>query len=121
MLWVGYGGRDHLVWHVWQDAAVLVVCGGEEQPLPAIEQQDTVEIRLRSKSTRSLVGSVTADIEVLVPGSPAWERAVPVLVTARLNLQDPAAARQRWAGSSVVVRLVPTGVLDAQVAEIGQG
>ena len=35
--WVRYADRPHAVWHVWADDALCLVSGGDEQPLPDIE------------------------------------------------------------------------------------
>lgn len=108
LLWVSYAGRTHAVWHEWVGDAVCVVAGGSEQPLPDIERHETVMLSLRSKSTRALVAKAKAKVEVVTPESEHWEPVTTALKAGRLNLDDGDHAIERWAGESVVVRLVPT-------------
>lgn len=110
LLWVRYDGADHPVWHAWVDDAVCVVAGGHEQPLPGIADQHEVTLLLRSKTTRHLVTTATARVEVLGPGDEAWPAVTEALRAGRLNLRDRAEAVDRWAHESVVVRLVPVPV-----------
>jgi hypothetical protein len=111
--WVGYGEplRDHPVWHVWHDDAIGVVAGGEEQPLPGIEEVGEVLVTLRSKTTRHRIATCRAAVERVHPGTERWESLVPALVSSRLNLVDQHDAPRRWAETGVVVRLVPTAVV----------
>lgn len=108
LLWISYAGHTHPVWHEWVGDAVCVVAGGSEQPLPDIERHETVMLSLRSKSTRALVAEAKARVEVLTPESEHWEPVTTALKTGRLNLSDSDGAIERWAGESVVMRLVPT-------------
>jgi hypothetical protein len=111
--WLGYGEppRERLVWHVWHDDALGIVAQGEEQPLPGIEQCSDVVVTLRSKATRHRLASCRAKLEEVQPGTERWNSLVPALVSSRLNLPDQASAPQRWAASSVVLRLEPVEVL----------
>ena len=109
LVWVTYAGRDHAVWHEWVGDAVCVVSGGAEQSLPGIDQQQTVVLSLRSKSTRALAARVEARVEVVAPGSEHWQSVTSTLRSGRLNLTTTDAAVERWAAESVVVRLVPDG------------
>jgi hypothetical protein len=111
--WLGYGEplRERLVWHVWHDDAFGLVAQGEEQPLPGIEQCSDVVVTLRSKTTRHRLASCRATLELVQPGTGRWDSLVPVLVSSRLNLPDQVNAPQRWAATSVVLRLEPVEVL----------
>jgi hypothetical protein len=109
LVWVGYDGRDHAVWHEWVGDAVCVVSGGSEQSLPGIAGQRRVTLRLRSRTTRALAAEAEASVQVVAPGSEHWEPVTTALRAGRLNLADSATAIERWAATSVVVRLVPTG------------
>lgn len=109
LVWVSYGGRTHAVWHEWVGDAICVVSGGTEQSLPGIADEHVVTVLLRSKSTRALAATVEAQVEVVEPGSDQWNLITTALKTGRLNLADSDNAVQRWADTSVVVRLVPTG------------
>lgn len=116
--WLGYGEPylDHLVWHVWHDwhdPAIGVVAGGEEQPLPGIENCTDVVVTLRAKSTRHRLATCRAQVTRVQPGTEAWESLVPALVSSRLNLTDQQNAPARWAAGSVVLRLVPVEILSS--------
>lgn len=116
LLWVGYAGRTHPVWHAYldgagHDGAVCVVSGGGEQPLPEIAEQPEVTLILRSKASRHQVARARARVEVVAPGTPSWDVVTAVLAANRLNLVDPSTAAARWAAGSVVVKLVPSEVL----------
>lgn len=113
LAWISYGGHHHPVWHVWDGDAIAVVCDGQEQPLPAVEEQEHVEVRLRSKATRHLLVTITARVDAVAAGSAQWEALVPALIAGRLNVRDRATAAERWAASSRVLRLVPVGVIAA--------
>jgi len=111
LVWVSYGHRSHAVWHEWVDGGVCVVSGGSEQPLPDIERHKTVTLQLRSKSSRALVAEAEAGVEVITTDSEHWETVTNALKAGRLNLADSDNAIARWARESIVVRLVPTGVV----------
>ena len=115
LCWITYGdpSRVHPVWHAWVDDAICVVAGGDEQPLPDIEDQSDVLITLRTKITRERLMTVRAQVERVGPDHPQWEAITAALVTGRLNLVDPPGAPERWARDSVVVRLVPVDVVEA--------
>lgn len=110
--------RTHPAWHVWVDgdgeAALCVVSGGTEQPLPGIERADRVEVTLRSKENGGRLVTLVADAAAVLPGDPLWAPVTAALVTARLNVPDQAAAAAGWAETSRVTRLVPTGELAEQ-------
>jgi hypothetical protein len=113
--------RDRLVWHGWHDGALVVLSGpaggdaeratgggpAPEQVLPGIERAATVEVTLRSRDTGGRLVSWSATVEVVTPGTEAWEAHASVLLGVRLNLADPAAARRAWAERGTVVRLAP--------------
>jgi hypothetical protein len=107
--WVRHAGRSHAVWHVWADDALCLVSGGEEQPLPDVPDGEHVEVTMRSKDTGGRLLTWVARTSVVRPGDEAWEPTTAALVTARLNLDDPAGTPARWAQQSVVRRLVPDG------------
>jgi hypothetical protein len=115
LCWITYGdpSRAHPVWHAWVDDAICVVAGGDEQPLPDIEQQAEVLVTLRTKTTRQRLATLRARVERVGPEHPQWEAITAALVTGRLNLVDPPSAPERWTRDSVVVRLVPVDVVEA--------
>ncbi|MDP3712074.1 MAG: hypothetical protein Q8R60_06265 [Mycobacteriales bacterium] len=95
------------VWHVWHDDAAWVVTGGLEQRL-VVGSTAVVDVRSRDRQADLLVRWVAAVTEV-APGSAAWDAVVPLLRAARLHSPDGAAAPERWARESRVLRLDPTG------------
>ena len=105
----GHRGRDHAVWHVWHDDALCLVSGGDEQPLPDLPDGARVEVVMRSKDTGGRVLTWVGRVSVVRPEDEAWPGTTAALVAGRLNLRDPATAAERWAGSSVVRRIRPTG------------
>lgn len=115
LCWISYGDPPHAhpVWHAWVTDAICVVAGGDEQPLPGIEEQSEVLVTLRTKTTRERLATCRARVERVGPDHADWEAITQALVTGRLNLVDPSTAPDRWARGAVVVRLVPTEVVEA--------
>lgn len=107
--WLRYDGRTHAAWHAWVSDALFVVSGGPEQPLPGIEEQDRVEVVMRSKENGGRLVTWVGAASVVQPDDEVWAPATAALVTGRLNLDDPAATPQLWARRSVVTRIAPTG------------
>jgi hypothetical protein len=111
LCWVRLAGgdRDHAVWHLWQDGAAYVVSGGEEQPLPGVEEAETATVVARTKDSRQRMLAWRADVQTVRPEDPEWDTVVRALVASRLNLPDLHDAANRWARECVVTRLTPTG------------
>jgi hypothetical protein len=109
LCWVRYDGRDHAVWHVWHDDALCLVSGGDEQPLPDIPDGARVGVVMRSKDTGGRVLTWIGRVSVVLPQDEGWAGTTAALVAGRLNLRDPATAAERWASTSVVRRVTPTG------------
>ena len=106
--WLRYDGVDHPAWHIWLDDAVYVVSGGNEQPLPEIEDVDAIEVVMRSKDNGGRLVTWVADVTVVQPSDELWGPVTKALVAARLNLEDLATAAGEWAEHSVVSRIAPT-------------
>jgi len=106
--------RPRAAWHVWHDDAVCVVYGTGEQMLPLLAGE--VEVMARSKENGSRVVTFVADAETLATGTPEWEAAVFRLAASRLNAQDPATQKERWASGALVTLLRP-----ARVSAAGPG
>ena len=107
VVWVGLEDRPpKAVWHVWHDHAVLVVVGGSEQDLPGASTavRGVVVVRPRGALSGRLA-DLPAAVSRLVPGSAAWETALPVLAAARLNATGTDGLAERWASESLVLRL----------------
>ncbi|MGZ4470957.1 MAG: hypothetical protein ACXVXM_03225 [Nocardioidaceae bacterium] len=107
--WVRYADRSHAVWHLWYDDALCLVSGGDEQPLPGIEDVDRVEVVMRSKENGGRLVTWVGEVSVVRPEDELWEPVTTALVADRLNLDDLATAAKGWAEGSVVTRIVPTG------------
>src|SRR3954464_11056835 len=86
LIWVRPAGRGHHaqgVWHVWQDGAAWVLCGGIEQPLPDLGRRAAGTARSKAKGSRLLTW--VADAARVEPGSDEWQSIVPTLQAKRLN------------------------------------
>lgn len=107
--WIRHGSRTHAVWHLWHDDALCVVSGGDEQPLPDLDDGAQVEVVMRSKDNGGRLVTWVGTASVVRPGDELWEPVTTALVADRLNLDDLSTAADGWATSSVVRRIVPTG------------
>jgi hypothetical protein len=108
VVWVDLGDGPRVVWHLWHDGAVYVVCGGQEQNLPLSGTAERAVLVVRGKaSAGDPVVTCTASVTRLEPGSADWENVVPLLHEKRLNPPDGEAQPQRWARESTVLRLEP--------------
>ncbi len=107
VLWIAPGdGAEHPLWHVWSEGAAYVVTGGAEQPLPGVADGDRVTVVVRSRERQAgRVVEWPAAVARVHPGTPEWERVVPLLAAQRLNACDAARQPGRWARESTVLRL----------------
>ena len=106
--------EERPAWHLWHDGALLVVSGGDEQPLPGIEQVSRVEVTLRSKDNGGRLVTWVGARTAVRPDDEAWASVTTALVADRLNTPDLATTAQTWAEHSLVSRIVPTDeVLEA--------
>jgi hypothetical protein len=114
----------HAVWHTWVETdgggVVYVVSGGDEQPLPGIEQVDRVEVTMRSKENGGRLVTWVARAEEVTPADDDWEPATAALVAGRLNLADLSTAADQWAQTSRVTRLTPTGEVLEQPGDLSE-
>lgn len=101
--------RPRAAWHVWYDDALHVLAGGDEQPLPGLEDTARVEVTMRSKENGGRLLTWVGRPSVVRPGDEAWDGVTDALVSDRLNLADLATAKDDWAAHSVVLRIDPTG------------
>jgi hypothetical protein len=115
LVWLVYPGLEaqssRPAWHVWHKGAVYIVFDGDEQRMPGLADADSAIVCVRSKDKGGLLVAWRAAVELVPPGSPAWDEVVPLLVGKRLNNRDGDAAGDRWARESRVGRLIPTGEL----------
>ena len=107
LVWIEFAGRTQAVWHELVNGSICVVGDGGEQPLPDVQDDDTVTVLLRSKTNRQLVATVAATVETVTPEDPDWDEVTSALKSGRLNLPDSDHAVERWARESRVLRLVP--------------
>ena len=106
LTWSG-SGPPRLVWHVWHDGALVVLAGDPDQLLPGLAESATAEVTMRSKDTGGRLLTWTGLVEVVEPGSAAWDEHAAALLGVRLNLPDPAAALDDWRARGTVVRIAP--------------
>jgi len=115
LVWVETEERQSALWHVWVDEQIAVVVGGSEQPDPALREQGPVVVTLRSKDKGHRLLRVMATSHRVFPESPQWETVTAALTPGRLNATTATAADDdsrlpdRWATSSTVWLLTPTG------------
>ena len=110
-MWLTYGGSERArpAWHVWLDGAAYVVSGGDEQSLPDIELATEVVVTVPSKDTHGRLVSWVADAGRVQPSDPRWQAVAGALAAARLNARDTGHQLERWATSSIVTALTPSG------------
>lgn len=116
LIWLRIGeGRPQAVWHLWHEDSAYVLHGGEEQPAPGLGEAVTtagqVTVSVRSKDNGARLAVWLATVSELLPDSEQWQTVVPLLAAKRLNAPDGPAAPERWARTSRVHRLTPTGAL----------
>jgi hypothetical protein len=113
VVWVAVDDQDaRLVWHVWHDECLWMVCGGLEQDLPGAAEAAHAVVTVRSKATQNdRLATWHATVSRVAPGSAVWETVVPLLHARRLNAPDGEDQPARWARDSIVLQLTPTGQL----------
>lgn len=115
VVWVALpGAAPRPVWHLWHEQSLYTVVGGLEQPLPlaaaVAAAQLTAVVTVRSKNSQNdQVVRWVARLSHVAPGTALWDEVVPLLHAKRLNPPDGADQPTRWAASSSVLRLTPTG------------
>ena len=108
VVWVDLGDGPQVVWHLWHDGAVYVVCGGLEQDLRNAGTAESATLVLRGKvSAGDPVVTCAASVSRVEPGSALWHTVVPLLHEKRLNPPDGEAQPDRWARESTILRLTP--------------
>jgi hypothetical protein len=109
LIWVrpAAGGRTWAVWHVWHDAAFVLVTGPGEQELPQLP--DMVDVIVRSKDSGARLLTVSARAQVLDADGSRWLAAAEALAANRLNsAHAPADLPAYWRSVGVrIVRLQP--------------
>jgi hypothetical protein len=119
VVWVAFSGRPPVpAWHLWHDSRLWLVCGGLEQDLAGAADATSAAVTVRSKATQNdRLVSWLAAVAPVVPGTDEWAEVVPLLHGVRLNAPDVEDQPARWALSSTVLRLTPTGQLVAPTTD----
>jgi hypothetical protein len=114
-------GRGRPAWHVWQQAAVYVLTGGSEQPLPGLVEAECAEVTVPSKDSGGRLITWTARVTQVRPGTDEWQRVIPELGAKRLNALDSPNQAERWARESTLLRLEPTGRVREAPGNLAEG
>lgn len=107
--WLRYGEATHAAWHLWFDDSLYVLSGGDEQPLPGIEHVERVQVTMRSKDNGGRLLTWMAVASAVLPEDELWGPVTALLAADRLNVPNLRDAPERWARTSRVTRLLPTG------------
>jgi hypothetical protein len=110
LVWIRPAGQERSwpAWHVWHDAAVVVVSGPGEQDLPPLA--GPVELLLRSKDSGQRLLRVPATASRLLEDDDRWADAARALAASRLNATiPPAELPARWRGHNPITELRAEG------------
>ena len=110
-----------LAWHAWYDDAMIVLSHDDEQVFLGLADAGTAEVTMRSKDTGARLVTWTGTVEVVDPADASWEPCAAALLAVRLNLPEPAAAKESWRRDGVVLRVTPRGGPAAATGEGGSG
>jgi hypothetical protein len=113
VVWVAFSDDPPVpAWHLWHSQRLWLVCGGLEQELPGAVAATSATVTVRSKATQNdRLVTWLADVAPVLPGTEEWDEVVPLLHGVRLNAPDGEDQPARWALTSTVLRLTPTGDL----------
>jgi len=101
------GGAAYPVWCLWQDGALHVVSGSDEQAAPGLAAASTALVTMRGDHGGRVV-AWPADVSTVDPDSPQWMTIAPQLAAKRLNAPGPAEGTvARWAAGCTLSRLSP--------------
>ena len=105
----GDGDGPRLLWHAWHEDALWFVCGGGEQALPGATNggTGTVTVTVTVRARTGEVMSWQGRLEVVPPTSELWRAAAAALHDKRCNAPDGEDQPQRWAATSVLIRVLP--------------
>jgi len=112
LVWVATEEGRAPLWHVWVEAQIAVVVGGSEQRDPGFRDRGEVVVTLRSKDKGPRLLSVMTTSHLVSSDSPEWASVTQALAPQRLNATasaDGAPLPDRWANTSTVWLLTPTG------------
>jgi len=97
------------IWLIWQDDAMTVVTGGDEQPDPGFVDGGTSVVVIRSKDKEVRLMTIEVLVHELTVHSDDWQAAAEALHAKRLNSVDGEDTTTRWRTTSRLWRLTPTG------------
>lgn len=101
----GGGSLTRAMWYVQQGRRLFVIKGGGEQALPNLEGNTRVDVVVKSKDVKALLGIISADVRVVDNQSDEFDRIAALGMGKRLNLQDGEAALERWRDNAIMVEL----------------
>jgi hypothetical protein len=92
-------------WYVQQGRKLFVIKGDGEQELPNLENNESVDVTVKSKEVKAAIGTMPATVRVVDNNSDEFDRIANLGMGTRLNLQDGEAALERWRASCTLVEL----------------
>lgn len=100
------GSMQHRpAWYVHQGTKVFVLKGGTEQSLPNLENADVVDVSVKGKDVKAVIGTVKADARVVPNDTDEFESVAKLGLGTRLNLPDGEGALARWRNECTLVEL----------------
>jgi hypothetical protein len=101
--------RTQAFWHNWLGGHAYLLTGPGEQPDPRLDEDERVEVIVRSKDNAQRLVVFPASATRLRPQDDDWPEATSSLAAARLNLSNAADAPSRWAADdeTAIYRLAP--------------
>jgi hypothetical protein len=114
ILWVSIPQPDGSVatrpaWYVQQGRKVFLLKGPGEQELPHLEDNDSVEVTIKSKEVKATIGVLQADVRLVDNDSDEFTTIATQGMGTRLNLKDGEAALDRWRSTCKMVELTLQG------------
>lgn len=92
-------------WYVQQGRKLFVIKGEGEQELPNLENNESVDVTVKSKEVKAAIGTMPATVRVVDNGSDEFDRIAALGMGTRLNLLDGEDALERWRTSCKLVEL----------------
>ena len=101
--------RTQAFWHSWLGGRAYLLTGPGEQPDPRLDEDERVEVIVRSKDNAQRLVAFSASATRLEPRDGDWGAATSSLASNRLNLADSTHAPERWSTDdrTRIYRLAP--------------
>ena len=111
-VWVALNGAaPQLLWHLWHDRCLWLVCNGGEQAVPAAATATravvTVRVKEGGKGPAQAVLQWQGTVARVPPEHPLWAEVIPLLHEQRRNPPDGEQQPVRWARESVLLQITP--------------